>query len=151
MMGNGVPRVERAFDNPATAARSKGDIFGVIINAATSIWKFNQQSQAVQGVRRALNDAVYGLNKRPEGFFVLVHMAARDISVGSQRGMIQFVSASASFPQPVNTYFPPTWISPPGTIIFDQVIHNVQGVCPRNLPSNAMNLEQARAMLSRMR
>ncbi|MFM2389365.1 MAG: hypothetical protein RLZZ437_920 [Pseudomonadota bacterium] len=149
-MSNGLQLASRPFDNPNAAGKARGDFLGLLLNLANSAWKFSQRSQAQQGVRRALNDAVYALSKRPEGYYVIVQMAGRDVSAGALRGMIQFTSATASTPAPISGFHIPASVWPAGTRVFHQVIHNVQGVCPRNLPSDAMNLDQARQLLGRL-
>jgi hypothetical protein len=149
-MSNGLQLASRPFDNPNAAGKARGDFLGLLLNLANSAWKFSQRSQAQQGVRRALNDAVYALSKRPEGYYVIVQMAGRDVSAGALRGMIQFTSATASTPAPISGFHIPASVWPTGTRVFHQVIHNVQGVCPHNLPSDAMNLDQARQLLGRL-
>ncbi|MCU0800922.1 MAG: hypothetical protein MUD11_03955 [Rhodobacteraceae bacterium] len=129
---------------------ARGNFLGLLLNLATSTWKFSQQSQAKQGTRRALNDAVYALGQRPEGYYVIVQMAGRDISAGALRGMIQFTSATASAPMPVSGFHIPASVWPAGTRVFHQVIHNVQGACPITLPADAMNLDQAKQLLARL-
>jgi hypothetical protein len=146
------PNVRPSFENPAAGSKSRGDFLGLLLNLGTQAWKSDQYGRAKEGLRRALNDAVYALGRRPEGYYVAIVMVTRDISAGSQRGMIQYVSGSARMPAPVEHFNQHHWrqLEPPGNQQHLIVVHNVPGVCPANLPANASNLEQARAVLARL-
>ncbi|MGL5010671.1 MAG: hypothetical protein ACRC6I_12380 [Paracoccaceae bacterium] len=144
-------RVPNAFENPAAGGKAQGDFLGLLMNLATNGWKMDQASKAKQSLRRALNDAVYALGRRPEGYYVAIVMVTRDISAGSQQKMIQFISGSARNPAPVGAFSKHHWrqMEPIGNRQHLIVVHNVQGVCPMNLPAGSMNLEDARATLQK--
>jgi hypothetical protein len=144
--------IAQAFDDPSAAGRAKGDFLWVLLNLATNGWKMDQAGRAKQGMRQALNDAVYALGRRPEGYYVAIVMVSRDISAGSQTNMIQYVSGSARNPEPVSAFHANHWqqMEPPGNRQHLIVVHNVQGVCPRNLPAGSLDLDTARDTLRRL-
>jgi hypothetical protein len=147
-----MERIAQAFDDPTAGGRAKGDFLWVLLNLATNGWKMDQAGRAKMSVRRALNDAVYALGRRQEGYYVAIVMVSRDVSAGSQSGMIQFVSGSARNPEPVAAFHPNHWqqMEPPGNRQHLIVVHNVQGVCPQNLPAGSLDLETAWNTLSRL-
>jgi hypothetical protein len=150
-MSNPYPPIRSDFAKPdKQPGQARADFVGLVINLIKSAHQWSQHNAAKQGVRKALNDAIYSLEHCPEGHFVLVHMVARDIGAGAHRGTYQFVRASVTNPEPVSGYYARQWVEAPGSIVKDQVVHNVRGKCPANLPSNAMNVAQARALKSRL-
>jgi hypothetical protein len=144
--------IAQRFEDPIAGGKAKGDFLWVLLNLATNGWKMDQMGRAKDAMRRALNDAVYALGRRPEGYYVAIVMVSRDISAGSQTKMIQFISGSARNPEPVNAFHPNHWqqMEPPGNRQHLIVVHNVQGVCPQNLPAGSLDLETARNTLARL-
>lgn len=145
-------RLPNAFENPNAAGQAKGDFLWVLLNLGVNGWKMDQASKAKQSLRRALNDAVYALKRRPEPSYVAIVMVTQDISAGSQKGMIQFISGSARNAAPVSSFSAHGWqqMEPPGRRQHLIVVHNVYRVCPANLPAGSLDLETAEATLQKL-
>jgi hypothetical protein len=150
--GGMMTLIAQRFDNPIAGGKAKGDFLWVLLNLGISAWKSNEFGRAKQSLRRALNDAVYALGRRPEGYYVAIVMVTRDVSAGSQRGLIQFVSGAARNAAPVGAFDRHHWrqLEPPGNRQHLIVVHNVPGRCPANLPAGSLDLATARATLARL-
>jgi hypothetical protein len=144
--------IAQRFDDPIAGGRAKGDFLGLLLDLFKGGSRMDQTSRAKQSMRQALNDAVYALGRRPEGYYVAIVMVTRDISAGSQTKIIQFISGSARNPAPVGAFHANHWqqMEPPGNRQHLIVVHNVQGVCPSNLPAGSLDLATAKATLQRL-
>ncbi len=144
-------RLPNAFENPNAQNRAKGDIFWVLNNIAINYAKMREFSTLKEAMRRNLNDAVYALGRRPEGYYVAIVIITKDISAGSLK-FIQFVRASAGNAAPIGSFDLNFWTRYhlPGHRQHLFIIHNVQGVCPVVLPMGSLNLEEAKMTLRRM-
>jgi hypothetical protein len=145
------PNVQPTYQNPTAGGRAFGDALGLFAELHQAAWKWAEFNNAKRALRKVLNDAVFALGQHPEGFYVPIVMVTRDLSAGSVKGMIALISTNMGQPRKVEYFQPNQWqmVEPPGNRQHLLIVHNVNGICPRNLPSQSMGLDAARATLAK--